>query len=493
VNSPVTLLELDCDLRFRWIYNPSIEQSAEQIIGKKLGETGTVNDITSLREFYQEVLRTGIPKRSEVLLEQSSGSTYYDIYAEPLWDEQGRIIGLTSSSTDITESKKDEQALRESEQRFRLVAETAKVMVYEMEAGKDTVKVFSGEEVLGYDKGEIPLSNVWWFSQIHKDDTATVERLSGDIWQTGKEALLEYRIKRKQGDYIYVHDMVKALTDKKGKVVRLIGAVRDITKRKEEERALLQNKELLEQKAAEVEKYATNMESLANERLRKLKEAERLAAIGATAGMVGHDIRNPLQAITGDVYLLKDYLAKMPESETKRDVAESLGGIENNVSYINKIVLDLQDYARKLTPECSFVNLTGVVKETIKAVHIPADIEVVTDVNYIELKTDQAFVRRALTNLINNALQAMPQGGKLTITAQEHEGNVMLSVEDTGVGIPDDVKPKLFMPMMTTKSKGQGLGLAVVKRLVEALGGTIRFTSEVGKGTKFVVELPQTR
>ncbi len=85
----------------------------------------------------------------------------------------------------------------------------------------------------------------------------------------------------------------------------------------------------------------------------------------------------------------------------------------------------------------------------------------------------------------------MPNEGKLTVKAYKIEGKTTISVEDTGVGIPQEVKTKMFTPLFTTKSKGQGLGLAVVKRLVEALGGTIKFESEENKGTKFTIELPQ--
>jgi signal transduction histidine kinase len=87
------------------------------------------------------------------------------------------------------------------------------------------------------------------------------------------------------------------------------------------------------------------MEQLANERAEKLKDAESLSAIGATAGMVGHDIRNPLQAITGEVFLAKDELASMPESDAKKNALESLEEVEKSAEYINKIVQDLQDYA----------------------------------------------------------------------------------------------------------------------------------------------------
>jgi signal transduction histidine kinase len=98
-----------------------------------------------------------------------------------------------------------------------------------------------------------------------------------------------------------------------------------------------------------------------------------------------------------------------------------------------------------------------------------------------------------MQNLVNNAVQAMPVGGELTIHAFKEAQDVVITVKDTGVGIPEHVKDKLFTPMFTTKSKGQGFGLAVIKRMTEALGGCVIFESEVGKGTMFVVRLPSQK
>ena len=105
---------------------------------------------------------------------------------------------------------------------------------------------------------------------------------------------------------------------------------------------------------------------------------------------------------------------------------------------------------------------------------------------------DPDYIKRIFSNLALNAVQAMPSGGKLNIRAHadEQTKDILITVKDTGVGIPEEIKPKLFTPMMTTKAKGQGLGLAVVKRMVEALDGKISFETEEGKGTKFIIELP---
>ncbi len=261
----------------------------------------------------------------------------------------------------------------------------------------------------------------------------------------------------------------------------------------ERSRVRLYNMNIDERKRLQfqLEKYANDLERLVEERTNQLKAKERLAAIGATAGMVGHDIRNPLQAMISDVYLLKDYLAANPDMQYKPDIVESLEGIEKNIVYINKIVADLQDYAKEAKLDYMDVDLYELVTSVFVPMTIPDNLSMSIDIDSsFRIYSDPTVLSRILTNLIINAIQAMPNGGKLIIGASKKENKVLIMVEDTGVGIPDDFKPKLFTPMMTTKSQGQGFGLAVVKRLVEALNGTITYESQVGKGTKFSLELP---
>ena len=123
--------------------------------------------------------------------------------------------------------------------------------------------------------------------------------------------------------------------------------------------------------------------------------------------------------------------------------------------------------------------------------NIPEKIDTSCEVDgKAKLVADPAMLKRIITNLVTNSVQAMPEGGKLAVSAYEEKGEIVLTVKDTGVGIPEEIKPKLFTPLITNKSKGQGFGLAVVKRMTETLGGTVTFESEVGKGTKFIVRLP---
>ncbi len=239
--------------------------------------------------------------------------------------------------------------------------------------------------------------------------------------------------------------------------------------------------------------YSKNLEKLVEDRTKELQDSQRLATIGATAGMVGHDIRNPLHAITGDLYLTKLDLTELPDSETKKNMQENVDAIEQNIDYIAKIVADLQDYAKPLKPTIKQVDLEKIIPLLLQKSKIPkniqTDIQIEADAK--EILADSELLNRILTNLIINSIQAMPEGGKLTIQTHKNPDNaIILSVKDTGVGIPDSAKPNLFKPMFTTKSKGQGFGLAVVKRLTEALGGTITFESQEGKGTVFILHFP---
>ena len=172
----------------------------------------------------------------------------------------------------------------------------------------------------------------------------------------------------------------------------------------------------------------------------ELEQIKRLSAIGQVAGMVGHDIRNPLQAITGDVYLAKLDLASIPESEEKKSMLETISAIEKNVNYISKIVADLQDYARPLKPALEETDLKRIIEELLEKNVLSENyiVSINVEPDARKVVTDSGFINRIMYNLVTNAVQAMPNGGKIIINACKEENDVVITVKDTGVGIPKE-------------------------------------------------------
>ena len=232
-----------------------------------------------------------------------------------------------------------------------------------------------------------------------------------------------------------------------------------------------------------------------NDYQRRLKENERMATIGETAAMVGHDLRNPLQV----VYLLSARLKKRVELLSGRledeDVKE-LGFIEDRLKaqtvYMDKIVSDLQDFSKNVRVNYEETDLEQLIAEVLTSLNAPDTVNVSAsfDERLRGVHADGGLMRRVFTNLLTNAVQAMPEGGFLIVEGSVVNGMAKVAVSDTGVGISDEDAAKIFQPLFTTKAKGTGLGLAVCKKLVEAHGGEISFGSKKGVGTTFSVTIP---
>ncbi len=226
----------------------------------------------------------------------------------------------------------------------------------------------------------------------------------------------------------------------------------------------------------------------------QLRHADRLATIGQLAAGVAHELNEPLGNILGFAQLAKKCpgLPRQAEKDIEQIVSASLHARE----IIKKLLLS----ARQMPPEETHVNLNQVVEDGLYLLEARCNKEGIELVRSLsldlpEITADAAQLNQVLVNLVVNSVQAMPEGGRLTVQTRAHEDHVLLIVEDTGTGMSEEVIKRVFIPFFTTKDIGQGtgLGLPVVHGIVTSHGGSIKVESQAGHGTRFEVRLPVPR
>jgi PAS domain S-box-containing protein len=261
-----------------------------------------------------------------------------------------------------------------------------------------------------------------------------------------------------------------------------VGMFHDVTERKLTEEKIRNLNEELENKVLERTKQLLDVQE-------DLIRKEKLALLGQVVGSVGHELRNPLAVMNNAVYFLQTVLADA--DETTREYLEI---IKNGVDDAERIVADLLDSLRIKPPHPAAIGVGELIDQALRTLTEPATMTVTQDLpeTLPPVWVDGRQMQQVFRNLIGNGVEAMPEGGTLTIRAVENsqERTVSVSVRDTGCGMPPEALATLFQPLFTTKARGIGLGLVVVKNLTEANGGTIKVESVIGQGTTFTVALP---
>jgi signal transduction histidine kinase len=250
----------------------------------------------------------------------------------------------------------------------------------------------------------------------------------------------------------------------------------------------------------ELEKFTKFLEKRVDARTRELKAAqdelikkERLAAIGQMASVVGHEIRNPLAVINNSIYFIKTKLSTGQEPDPK--IAKHIKIIESEIQQANGIINEILTYSRQREMQVERVSLNTWLEELLSVYPFPPHIvlEKKFDVVNPTVEIDPTEVQQAIRNLIGNGIEVMPapKGGKITIrTSIPEPGFARIDIGDQGGGIPPDVLDKIFAPFFTTKARGTGLGLAVVRKVVDRHKGRVDVESKVGVGTTFMLSLP---
>ncbi len=432
----------------------------EEIVGKSA--TILYPDAAETNKTYLEVTRALEKNGSwigELKRRRKNGESFTLLqFASQLRDSRGAAIGIVTINTDVTEKKELELRLQQNEERLRRIVDNAPIGIVVTDNKGNLVQ--TNEEECRFAKASREeLLKLNFFNLVDKRVFPFYEKaLRGETC----EYVGPYHTTLHGFDK-WVRMVYAPLRDSEGKISGVVYLVEDITKRHQLEEQLL--------------------------------EQNHLVSIGQTALMVGHDLRNPLQAIVNNVYLAKKKIESMPSPD--RIIVENYGlmgfceSVGKQAEYMNKIVSDLQDYASPLKPKFIKTNLFSFIEEMFSTLPVPENVQISTLMQQdFEVPIDPELMMRVFINLVTNAIQAMPNGGQLTIRAVKTDEYDLVSVEDTGVGISEDNLPKLFQPLFTTKAKGQGLGLAVCKRIVEAHGGEITVKSEEGRGSIFTVKIP---
>jgi two-component system sporulation sensor kinase A len=409
------------------------------------------DDRAKLNEAYHALFADGRVFDVEYRYQRPDGTWLWLIDRANLVYEKDGVRCADGVTTDITRRKQTETALLESEERFRGIAERSVDEIFEADLeGRLTYASPAVQKILGYKPGEVV------GTLFHKYlSTSELPKAASSLTslRAGKNIEgVQFCALKKDGSQVFVEvSLAPIVTD--GKVVGAQGTIRDLTERRKIEE--------------------------------RLHQAERLAVVGETAAMVGHDLRNPLQGIAGALHLLRQ------ESLATNERDEMLQLIQSSVEYADAIVRDLSEYSTEIILELADTTPKSLTREAMQAMKVPSTVSVQDlSQNHPTLKVDTGRIKRALVNLIENAIDAMPQGGTLTISSRLWNDTVEIALSDTGSGMPEKVMENLWRPLQTTKAKGLGLGLPICKRIVDAHGGTISVKSKAGEGTTVTIRLP---
>lgn len=269
--------------------------------------------------------------------------------------------------------------------------------------------------------------------------------------------------------------------------------------------------EKLEEHTREQDNFSFELERMVEERTSELRvseeslrqtqadlmRVEKIATIGHIATSVNHEVKTPLNVLSMNLQLLNKKIKKcaIPEEKQKNNMLETISIIDNEVSRINEIIEEFVTYARFPAPSFKANDINQIITDIAEMVNQSAEkakvsIEVSHDESLAPVLLDEKKMIQALLNLCMNGIQAMPDGGTLHLGCTQHEGNLLITIEDTGKGISSADLTQIFEPFFTKKEKGTGFGLAIVQRIVEDHGGQITCHSELGKKTVFEILIP---
>ena len=460
----------------------SFNKSAEEITGFKREEVLNKDCCDILKSDLceeacplEKVLETGEPVYGyEIMIANKAGNKIpVNITTSPLLSSNNEIIGVVENFRDLTKHKGLWGRLREERNKAHQYLDIAGVIIVAInEEGTVSLINKKGCDVLGYTEKEIIGKN-WFDLCVPESDRKERKDIFQKVMAGEIDEAEDYEnsIITKSGEERIIAWHNTTIRDEKGNIIGTLSSGEDITRRKQTEEELIRS--------------------------------EKLASLGQLAASVAHEVNNPLAGIL--VYiklLLKKYKEKKLQTEKSE---EQLLKMEKELVRTSRIIRNLLDFSRQSEPNIRPVEINKVVEAALQLVGHQISLENIElekklAVQLPLIRADFDKIQQVLINIIMNAIQAMPDGGSLTITTSVADGieigearkkTVRIEIKDTGLGISKENLGKLFTPFFTTKEKGKGvgLGLPVVHGIIEQHKGKIEVNSELGVGTTFTIYL----
>jgi len=482
-HSPDIILRFDREGRYLYANNRLETVTgvpAQDHIGHRLGEVtargphGAAPEVyEALRRRIGEVAAAGSRVETEVRLPLADGDHLFNVRLIPEADDAGVVASVLTVARDITEQKRAEEALRTSEQRFRQVTETIDEVFWLTDVGKNEMIYVSPayDRVFGRGCDELYAEPRSWLDAIHPGDRRRVEEAL--LLQATGNYDLEYRIVLSGGSVRWIHERAFPIRDHRGRTYRIAGVAEDVTVRRQLED--------------------------------QLRQSQKMDAVGQLAGGIAHDFNNMLAVIQLQSAMLLETSADSPE--TREGIREILAATERATNLTRQLLT----FSRRQVKQPTDLDISEVIGNMTKLLRRLLGEDIALETRFAPslplILADQGMMEQVLMNLAINARDAMPAGGRLSVTldaltidqrrAALHPGAapgryVCLMVTDTGTGIAAVDLPRIFDPFFTTKEvgRGTGLGLATVFGIVDQHHGWIEVESEVGRGSTFRVFLP---
>ncbi|HEX9081524.1 MAG TPA: PAS domain-containing protein, partial [Holophagaceae bacterium] len=440
-------------------WEAALGYSAQEALGMSFQDLVHPEDLPAMSEALGSLRSGGKVQGQVIRCRRKDGAWRWTA-----WQATSQGDAIFASASDITERRLAEADLQQAEERLRLATQAGRIGVWDWDVVQD--RLFWDDSMYSlYGLRSEDFSGAYeaWAKSLLPEDRAYAEAETQAALQDGHEYRLEFRIVRPGGEVRVLQADGRVFRAPDGRPLRMIGTNLDITERREAERR---------QKESDA----------------ALQHLQRMESIGRLAGGVAHDMNNVLAAIMSAAYL---------QSQSGGAVAHQADLILQACLRGRNLIKGLMEFARKEVREAEVLDLNELVRKeaeilgstTLKRIDIRLDLEPALP----RVAGSPTALSSALMNLCVNALDAMPEGGTLTLSTKALEGgHLELVVQDTGSGMPPDVLRRAQEPYFTTKpfGKGTGLGLSTVFGTVQAHGGTLELDSRTGEGTRVRIQLP---